>query len=531
MLAMAGYFRLKESSYVWEISQTAIFVIIFLTYLLSIFYVLLIKYIKNPKINVYLQAIGDVLIVTAMVFYTGGIRSIYAVFYQLVIIYSVIFLGRRGGVLIASGCSILYGLLVNLQFYRLLYPVTDNIDYDINNTVGYVFFRTLIYILSFYIIAFLASFVVEREKKARELLEEKETAFDQLDLLHRSILQSIDAGILTVNLQNNIKSFNRAAEVITGYSAADMFNRNIEDVFKGYTKIIERVNGIAQNDAKVITKRSEITITAKNGNSLALGCSISPLNDHLGRRIGDILIFQDLSSIKMMEQALEKNRRLAFVGEMAASLAHEMRNPMASISGSIQLLKRDLQLSDADERLMQIILRGKDQLENFIKDFLLMARPAAGARANCDVASIIEDVIEAICYVPEWDERHFIQKDIANPLSFVANKAEMRQILWNLVLNAVQAMPEGGTIRVSANKVQLNTTDHCLEIKIADAGGGITEDDRSKVFEPFFTTKEKGTGLGLAIVNRIVESYGGKIIIESEDGKGAAFIVTLPANS
>ena len=530
LLAMAGYFRLRETIFIPEISQTSIFVIIFLIYLLSICYALLAKLVTNLKLNIYLQSICDVLIITGLVYFTGGIRSVYPVFYQLVIIYSVLFLGRRGGIFIASGCAILYGILVNLQYYRIIYPVYDNISFDINNTAGYVFFRVLIYILSFYIIAFFSSFVVEREQKARALLEEKENAFDQLDLLHRSIIESIDAGILTVSLQRNIKSFNRAAENITGFSFSEILNRNIEDIFPGYSKIIEKADEKNVINSKALTKRAELTITGNAGNKITVGCSISPLNDHRGRRIGEILIFQDLSSIKMMEEALDKSRRLAFVGEMAAGLAHEMRNPMASISGSIQLLKRDLRLNEADERLMQIVLRGKDQLENFIKDFLLMARPAAGVRDACDINSVIEDVVEAVHYIPEWDDRFVIKKDIPNNLSLYANKMEIRQIIWNLVVNAVQAMPDGGMILVSGRTLNNNGLDNDLEIRIADTGVGISVDDRAKIFEPFYTTKERGTGLGLAIVNRILEGYKGKITIDSIYGKGTTFIVTLPMN-
>jgi two-component system sensor histidine kinase PilS (NtrC family) len=531
LLAMAGYFRWKENINVPDISQTSVFVIIFLVYLLSVIYVLLDKFINSLKPNIYIQSIGDVLIITSLVYFTGGIRSIYPVFYQLVIIYSVLFLGRRGGLFIASGCAILYGILVNLQYYRVIDPVYFNVGFDMNSAAGYVFFRTLIYILSFYIIALLASFVVEREKKAQVLLMERENAFEQLDLLHRSIIESIDAGILTASLQGSIKSFNRAAENITGYASSEILNRDINEVFQGYPLMLEKTNAEGDDPRKGPAKRSEISITAKAGHRLSLGCSISPLNDHQGRRIGNILIFQDLSAIKLMEEALEKNRRLAFIGEMAAGLAHEMRNPMASISGSIQLLKRGLVLNDADDRLMQIILRGKDQLESFIKDFLLMARPAAGTRDLCDVNAVVDDVVEALHYIPEWDDRFSVRKDLAGPVMLHANKTEIRQILWNLCVNAVQAMPEGGTVQVSVRTLHVRNADPHLELRVADTGEGIPEEDGLKIFEPFYTTKEKGTGLGLAIVNRIVEGYKGKITIDGEYGQGAAFLISLPIHS
>lgn len=528
---MAGYFRLSEAIYNPEISQTAIFVIIFLTYLFSIGYVVLAKLVDSQGINIYIQSICDVLIITVLVYYTGGIRSVYPVFFQSVIIYSVLFLGRRGGIFIASICAILYGILINLQYYRFIYPVFGGMGYDVNYPAGYFFFRTLIYILSFYVVALLASFVVERERRARALLEEKENAFDQLDLLHRSIIESVDTGILTMNLQKNIKSFNRAAEVITGYSLSEIINRNIEEILPDYSRLHTTVDETNETNIKSMTKRSELMIKSKGGGKLAVGCSISSLMDHRGKHIGEILIFQDLSDIKAMENAVEKNRRLAFVGEMAAGLAHEMRNPMASISGSIQLLKRDLMLSEADERLMQIILRGKDQLENFIKDFLLMARPAAGVRDVCHINSIVEDVIEAVHYIPEWDDRYVIKMDMPVDIRIHANKTEIRQVVWNLVINAVQAMPDGGKIDISAGIIKSDGSDDKMEIRIRDNGTGISDEDRLMVFEPFYTTKERGTGLGLAIVTRIVERYKGNIAIESNNGNGTLFIVSLPLNT
>jgi two-component system sensor histidine kinase PilS (NtrC family) len=204
---------------------------------------------------------------------------------------------------------------------------------------------------------------------------------------------------------------------------------------------------------------------------------------------------------------------------------------MASISGSIQLLKRGLVLNDADDRLMQIILRGKDQLESFIKDFLLMARPAAGTRDLCDVNAVVDDVVEALHYIPEWDDRFSVRKDLAGPVMLHANKTEIRQILWNLCVNAVQAMPEGGTVQVSVRTLHVRNADPHLELRVADTGEGIPEEDGLKIFEPFYTTKEKGTGLGLAIVNRIVEGYKGKITIDGEYGQGAAFLISLPIHS
>ena len=528
LLGIATFLEIKGEDILPEISLLFLYLVIITSYILSLFYFFLLNLTKNIKITLYIQALCDVLMITGLVYATGGISSVYAVFYTLVIIYSVLFLERRGGLIIASACSICYGLLLDLEYYKILTPLYAIVFQDNPFTAGYVFSKIIIYILSFYLIAFLAIFVVEQEKKTRTLLQEKETAFDQLDLLHRSIIESVDTGILTINLRGQIKSFNRAAEEITGYSFAEVEDKNIVDLFPEYGDLLENIHTGGHPYSQ--QSRVEMYIESHEKKPLTLGCSVSFLNDGTGKRIGDILVFQDLTAIKKMELILEKNRRLAFIGEMAAGLAHEMRNPMASISGSIQVLHKSLPLNEPDERLMQIILRGKDQLESFMRDFLLLSRPTPGMSEMIKITDIIEDTLESIRYLPDWREDIQVIKSLQDHLPFIrANKTEIRQLIWNVLMNAIQSMPNGGRVTIETGK---DTPDisagQFLEIKISDNGQGIMENDLGKIFEPFYTTREKGTGLGLAIVNRIVEGHAGKIKVDSKSGEGTTFTIWLP---
>jgi two-component system sensor histidine kinase PilS (NtrC family) len=528
LLGIATFLEIKGEDILPEISLLFLYLVIITSYILSLFYFFLLNLTKNIKITLYIQALCDVLMITGLVYATGGISSVYAVFYTLVIIYSVLFLERRGGLIIASACSICYGLLLDLEYYKILTPLYAVVSQDNPFTAGYVFSKIIIYILSFYLIAFLAIFVVEQEKKTRTLLQEKETAFDQLDLLHRSIIESVDTGILTINLRGQIKSFNRAAEEITGYSFAEVEDKNIVDLFPEYGDLLENIHTGGHPYSQ--QSRVEMYVESHEKKTLTLGCSVSFLNDGTGKRIGDILVFQDLTAIKKMELILEKNRRLAFIGEMAAGLAHEMRNPLASISGSIQVLHKSLPLNEPDERLMQIILRGKDQLESFMRDFLLLSRPTPGMSEMIKITDIIEDILESIRYLPDWRDDIQVIKSLQDHLPFIrANKTEIRQLIWNVLMNAIQSMPNGGRVTIETGK---DTPDisagQFLEIKISDNGQGIMENDLGKIFEPFYTTREKGTGLGLAIVNRIVEGHAGKIKVDSKSGEGTTFTIWLP---
>ena len=528
LLGIATFLEIKGEDILPEISLLFLYLVIITSYILSLFYFFLLNLTKNIKITLYIQALCDVLMITGLVYATGGISSVYAVFYTLVIIYSVLFLERRGGLIIASACSICYGLLLDLEYYKILTPLYAIVFQDNPFTAGYVFSKIIIYILSFYLIAFLAIFVVEQEKKTRTLLQEKETAFDQLDLLHRSIIESVDTGILTINLRGQIKSFNRAAEEITGYSFAEVEDKNIVDLFPEYGDLLENIHTGGHPYSQ--QSRVEMYVESHEKNPLTLGCSVSFLNDGTGKRIGDILVFQDLTAIKKMELILEKNRRLAFIGELAAGLAHEMRNPMASISGSIQVLHKSLPLNEPDERLMQIILRGKDQLESFMRDFLLLSRPTPGMSEMIKITDIIEDILESIRYLPDWRDDIQVIKSLQDHLPFIrANKTEIRQLIWNVLMNAIQSMPNGGRVTIETGKDTPDiSTGQFLEIKISDNGQGIMENDLGKIFEPFYTTREKGTGLGLAIVNRIVEGHAGKIKVDSKSGKGTTFTIWLP---
>jgi two-component system sensor histidine kinase PilS (NtrC family) len=512
----------KQVFTISQITLNFIYLIAAAVYFFSVIYLLLFKFVKDLKNNIYLQMGIDVILITFLIFLTGNTQIDYSLFYTLVIIYSVIFLGRKGGLIVASASSIFYGLFLDLEFYNLMpfvFPVQN--DYNLNSAD--VLTNILVHVVSFYVLAFLASFVVEQEKKTRSLLEEKESEFNQLDLLFRSMVESVYTGVMTIDLQNTVKTFNHAAEEITGFPRAKVQDHRIEDVFPEFVPFIneETINEQTQ-------KRLEVIITGKMGNKIDLGWSISPLIGKHDNQIGNILIFQDLTKIKQMEKKIEKNKNMALIGEMAAGWAHEVRNPLAAITGSIELLKQGLKLDGTDERLMQIILRGKDQLDSFARDFLLMARPVPLSRELVDLNEVVEEVLEHIKLNKDWISTIKIVKVSSSKVKAFANKEQVRQIINNLVINAIQSMEEDGILSIETKRVKLEDKKEYAEIKVSDTGCGIKENDLKNIFEPFFTNKVKGTGLGLTIVNHIVDGYNGKIKIESTLNQGTVCSVWLP---
>jgi two-component system sensor histidine kinase PilS (NtrC family) len=498
-------------------------------YIFSVICLVLPKTTRYFRMNIAIQSVFDVIFVTGIVLVTGGIDSVYSVLYSLVIIYSTLLMGRKGGLSIAALSSLCYLVLINIDIsaiFEFLYD--EGIVPRGELTRSYIITRAITHVASFFLIALLTSFVVEQERKTKRLLAEKATAFDRLDLLHRSIIESVDTGFLTVNLDGHIRSFNRAAEEISGYAFSEVGNRNIEEIFPGVSAIISPLEPpIVSEEKKRQRKRFEIVIRKKSGQSMILGISESPLFER-GVKIGSILIFQDLTSFKEMEREGEKNKQLAFIGQMAAGLAHELRTPLQSISGSIQILRRDLKLEPTDERLMQVILRAKDQMECLVRNFLLMARSNLGKRSETDMGRLVEDVIESLTYGAEWNPQVEVRKTLGQDLRVMGDPSEIRQVLLNLLINAMQAMPDGGTLSVTACPDRIDGEAPAVRIEIGDTGTGIDPAHLEKIWEPFYTTKERGSGLGLAIVRRIVESHGGRVAVQSDAREGTRFSIGLP---
>ncbi|MBN1277247.1 MAG: PAS domain S-box protein [Deltaproteobacteria bacterium] len=525
LLGIAAFIQIKGTKSLPDESINRVYIIIIVTYFLSFFYLLLSKKIKDLKLNVYIEALCDVSLITVLVFLTGGIRSIYSILYSLVIIYSGLFLGRRGGLVIASASSILYGVLLDLEYYGLISPLYSS-TWGFDVSAGYVLSRIFIHIVSFYIIGLLISFVVEQEKRSRALLAEKESEFYQLDLLYRSIIESVNAGIITIDLIGRIKSFNRAAEEITGFSFKDMENTNIDIMFKGFSKILETAEKEKEKGSGI--GRHEILVSGKEGQKIALGFSLSSLIDSKETKIGYIVIFQDLTSAKELENEIEKSRNLALIGEMAAGLAHEIRNPLASLSGSVQLLKMNLGLDDTSKKLIEIVLRGRDQLENLVKNFLLLARVSLNNNEEVfNIKNVIDDILESVRHHTDWNENIKVIKERLYDSSIHGNKTEINQMLSNIILNSIQSMPEGGVLTIETRSDSSDDENGYMEIHISDTGCGIDQSRLSKIFSPFYTTRESGTGLGLTIAHRIADSHKGKLDIFSELNKGTRCIIIL----
>jgi len=511
-----------------------LYTVIVIVYFLTFIYAFIVNRIKNLPVFAYLQIILDIFLITFLIYSTGGKGSVFTFMYSISIITASILVYRKGGIFVASLCSILYGGLLDLEFYGIIHPVSSKVlgpkDYQTTD----VFYSILINITAFYLVAFLSSLLSEQTRRSKRELQKKQVDFDQLEALNRNIIQSINSGLLTTDLEGKVTFFNKAAEEITGYSSLQVCNSRVEYVFPCLKDSLNPDHSPSQ---------FEIEFKREDGRTLYLGFSISSLRDSRGEDLGDILIFQDLTKLRAMEEHIRMVDRLAAVGSLAAGIAHEMRNPLASVSGSIQVLKGELQLNNGNERLMDIAIRETERLNALIADFLLFAKPGLEGKEVVDITKVINDTLGEFASSPEWNKDIEVYKNLPRGSKVEANPRQLKQVFWNLFINAVQAMPEGGKLNIEIRnqksearslKYMSNSQkaeDNLLEIIITDTGCGIPKKNLGKIFDPFFTTKEKGAGMGLAIAYRIIESYKGKTVVKSRLGQGTTFTIYLPLAS
>jgi len=531
LLGVAVLVQLRQS--LSDLTPFLIYIYIFVgtVYSLTFVYALVINKIQNLSLFAYVQIVLDSFLITFLIHFTGGKESVFPFMYFLSIITASILVYRKGGFLVASVCSVLYGSLLDLEFYGVIESVSGSAIEQKGYQGSDPFYSILINITAFYLVAFLSSLLSEEVKKSQSELQKKQVDFDQLEALNKNIVQSITGGLLTTDLEGKITFFNSAAEEITGYNYHDVHHLKIEEALP----FLKDKKGIIEDRSNPdhLPFRFESEFKRQDGDILYLGFSISLLRDSRGEELGKILTFQDLTKFKEMEEHIKMVDRLAAVGRLSAGIAHEMRNPLASVSGSIQVLKDELELKGRNKRLMNIAMRETDRLNSLITDFMLFAQPGLGKKEIVDITEIIRYTLDGFVNSPEWNNDIEVSRDFSENIKVEADTKQMEQVFWNLFNNAVQAMPEGGHLTIEVRSLG-SITDNQLpssnisEIVVADTGCGIPKENLDKVFDPFFTTKDRGTGMGLAIAYRIIESYKGKITVKSEVGEGTAFTIYLP---
>lgn len=481
--------------------------LIIVSALQTVISLLLLRTVNKWLFAVHAQLSWDLLFVTAVIYLTGGIESIYSFLYVLIILAGSLFLPLGQLLIVASAATILHGGLLDLQHYRYL-PMFGSQPFPANIHAPDVLYAIITHASAFFLSALLSGYLAERLRRSEAVREQREIDFGELERLNQAILANITSGLMVVNPAGRIRSFNLAASRITGYRLEEAYNQPVEQLLAGLA-----------NDLRSV-RRGEAKCRGKDGGELTLGYSCTPFQDLSGKHLGHLVAFQDLTEVKMLEEQLKRTDRLAAVGRLASGLAHEIRNPLASISGSVQLLREDTGFSEENRRLMGIVLKEVDRLNLLLSDFLNFARPAPVQPETFDLAALLDELGDLLRCDAQAN-RVRIEADYQRPIMLYADRQKLRQVLWDLLLNAVQAAAAGGTVRIGCRTGG-------REIYVEDSGPGIDENARDRIFEPFFTTKEKGTGLGLANAFANVEAHHGRLYVEPGGIGGARFVISLP---
>jgi two-component system sensor histidine kinase PilS (NtrC family) len=483
---------------------------------LSIVYAAAMRFSTRLTLQARIQFAIDVVIVTWLIWSTDVIHSPYIALYIVIISTSSIFLSPRDAVTISVGCAAAFTGSALAVLNGFSQPPTSQFPDS-----GPAIQAVGLFDIAFFIVGLLSARLAERQSRSDDQLRAATQSLATLRALHERIVESIRSGVVTTDLQGRIYTFNAAAEEITGYNGTDVRGQDASIFFGDIKPIIDEMG---QSELKERSPRFEADCLTADGLRLRLGFSVSPLFSETGDTTGAVITFQDLTHIRALEETSRRQDRLAAIGRMAASIAHEIRNPLAAMRGSIQMLRADLQADSSQTELMEIILRESDRLNRIIGDFLSYARPRSISQSQVDVGELLKQTFTLLRHSSEIHENHLLKEDVpAAPQLLSADSEQLQQVFWNLARNALQAMPAGGTLRARVHPVANNR----LRIAFSDTGRGMSPDQVEHLFEPFSSTTG-GTGLGLSIVYQIIRDHGGTINVRSRQGQGTTINIDLP---
>ena len=532
LLGASLFIQIKETQTYFGYIQTSHFLLLATVYFLTFVYIIILKYTKNLLWSAYLQLLADTLFVTAIIYTTGGIESIFSFLYILTIINGSILLYRKGGMVIASSSSILYGLLLDLHYYNLIHPLGARTTYTTEYQSLHLFYSIFVNIAGFYLVAYLSSYLSEQTRKSHVELKEKQIDIDKLEILNESIIDSITSGLIALDDNSKIILYNPAAEEIFGIKANKAFGQQIEQVFPFLNNYLKNEQPPPEQTPRPLPPFFDLPYSRPDGEKIFFRLSISPLRLPLGRKEGHILIFQDMTEIRQIEEEMKKVENLAMVGELAAGIAHEIRNPMASISGSIQMLKEGMGKDGVNSQLMDIISREISRLNHLVSDFLLYARPKKAHFKDINLNRLILESLKLMQNSQHWTKEMNVVTNFSRHIELESDPEQLNQILWNLFLNAAEAMTKGGSLNVITDLESDRPESDRKKVKVVihDTGDGFSKKALSQLFIPFFTTKEGGSGLGLATVKRIVEGLQGEVTGSNHPEGGAKITILLPVS-
>ena len=481
---------------------------ILLWYAISIFYVLLLSFWQEYRIQAVLQVLTDLALASLVVYATGGVDSSLNFLYPLVIIVACILLPRVWAYLTAALAFILYGAVLEATYFAII-PSYSTTHPELKALQAIIFVNLFGYLA----VSYLAGLLANKLRQVDVKLKDTSGALENLQALHENIIQSITGGLITTGMDGHITLVNTAAQKLLERSEADLLDQPVNQLFLDPLPRVDRE-----------AAHGEVRLIAPTGYRKTFRVLVSALAIPERGMLGYVYTFDDLTEIRRLEREVRMQDRLAAVGRLAAAIAHEIRNPLTSIAGSVSMLSGIPDLGDEHRQLLQIVTRESERLNSIITDFLAYSRGRQYKFAKVDLLRLLEDTLTLL------EHRLAAQKSgIQVKRKYGAREAwasadgdKLKQVFWNFCENAVRAMPSGGTLTVS-----LESSEEDWQLNFADTGPGMSQQLIEKVFEPFQSQFEGGTGLGLAIVYQIVQAHEGKVFARSRLGQGSVFVLRL----
>lgn len=495
-----------------------LYYLIVATYAVTLGYVGLLRSWRALAPQVWLQALGDLALVTGLVYVTGGAtgRASFMLLYPLSVLSGAVLLGRRTGLTLAGLAALMHGGMLLAVRNGVVAPqgLAEVLDLPARQLI-YSIFVTAVACAG---VATVGGYMAESLRTAGRQLADAAGQMADLRALHSRIVDSINSGLATTDEQGRILSVNAVGGAILGRDPASLRGATLRSVFGS---LLLEPAALAARAADRRLARLELPY---GGDQRELGLAVSRLSGHEGAPRGFLLVFQDLTDVKRLEREVRAKEKLAAVGEMAAHLAHEIRNPLGAISGSAQVLMAESGLSEEQARLLSIITRESHRLSGVLNQFLVRARPGAEPRGPVDLKPVLEEAVTLLRNATDLRPGHRVEFAAdAGPHVCLAHPGQISQVFWNLARNALEAMPEGGLLSVA-----LERAGDELRLRLSDQGRGLAAEE-GRAWQAYASGTPMGSGLGLAIVYNIVREHGGDISLRSRPGHGTDVEVRLPA--